>query len=103
MKLHNDLCYTVFSAPNYSGTNCNKGAVLQFTDPHSTTPTMIKFKGRHYPESPSTEHINLYVRLLTLGRDTSVAKADTTDGVDCVETTDSVDVKKRERKTGKKM
>lgn len=48
MKLHNDLCYTVFSAPRYCGSCTNKGAILHFSHPDNTEPQVVQFDGHHY-------------------------------------------------------
>ena len=49
-KQHEDLCWTVFSAPNYCGRKTNKGAVVRFVHP-DLTPTVVQFDAVHYSEN----------------------------------------------------
>ena len=42
-KCHNDKCWTVFSAPNYCGTNKNLGALMRFVETDTMEPSIIQF------------------------------------------------------------
>jgi hypothetical protein len=42
--LHNGLCMTVFSAPNYCGYRGNYAAVVKFVDPHSMKHLVRQYK-----------------------------------------------------------
>lgn len=42
-SLHDGLCITVFSAPNYCGNVGNLGAVIRYDQPTSSQPTVVQF------------------------------------------------------------
>jgi hypothetical protein len=46
--LHNGLCVTVFSAPNYCGNTGNYAAVVKFVDPHSMKAVVQQFAPAGY-------------------------------------------------------
>ena len=51
--LHNGLCVTVFSAPNYCGDVGNLGAVVRFEKPDSMQPIIVQFKAATLPPQKS--------------------------------------------------
>lgn len=42
-SLHDGLCITVFSAPNYCGVEDNQGAVIRYDEPDSMDPKFVQF------------------------------------------------------------
>lgn len=49
-RQHEDLCWTVFSAPNYCGQKGNLGAVVRF-EGADLAPTVVQFEALHYSEN----------------------------------------------------
>lgn len=47
--LHNGLCVTVFSAPNYCGDVGNLGAIIRFDKPNSMQPVIVQFQAVTVP------------------------------------------------------
>ena len=56
-SLHDGLCITVFSAPNYCGDVGNLGAVLRYEKPDSMQPGIVQFAPASYMKQLRAEQL----------------------------------------------